>query len=101
MTPDPRSNFTVAILAGGQARWLGEIDDSALSAGTRPTLDRRLALRRRWTPDIPAFASDAAPFREAGLAVIPDRIRGVGALDTPDDDARAGCSAGAAATADR
>ena len=78
MTPD--TFFTAAILAGGQARRLGGVDKSALSVGTQSILGRQLALLRGLTPHILVVANDAAPFRKTGVPVIPDRIKGVGAL---------------------
>lgn len=76
----PGTFFTAAILAGGQARRLGGVDKSALSVGTQSILGRQLALLRGLTPHILVVANDAAPFRKTGVPVIPDRIKGVGAL---------------------
>ncbi len=76
----PGKIFTAAILAGGQARRLGGVDKSALSVGTRSILGRQLVLLRGLTPHILVVANDAAPFRKTGVPMIPDRIKGAGAL---------------------
>ncbi len=72
--------FSVAIVAGGQARRLGGVTKSALLVGGRTILTRQLDVLREL--DVPALvvADDAAAFAHTGLLVVPDRIPGAGAL---------------------
>jgi molybdenum cofactor guanylyltransferase len=72
--------WTAAILAGGQARRLGGIDKSALLVRGTSILDRQLAVLRSLTPHILIVASDEHRYREAGVPVVRDRIRGAGSL---------------------
>jgi molybdopterin-guanine dinucleotide biosynthesis protein A len=72
--------FTAAILAGGQARRLGGIDKSALLVHGTSILDRQLGVLRALTPHILIVASDEHRYREAGVPVVSDCIRGAGSL---------------------
>ena len=72
--------WTAAILAGGQARRLGGIDKSALLVRGTSILDRQLAVVRSLTPHILIVASDEHRYRDAGVPVVRDRIRGAGSL---------------------
>ena len=72
--------WTAAILAGGQARRLGGIDKSALLVRGTSILDRQLAVLRSLTPHILIVASDEHRYRDAGVPVVRDRIRGAGSL---------------------
>jgi len=72
--------LTAAILAGGQARRLGGLDKSALLVGGIPILARQLTVLRALTPHILIVAADEHRYREAGVRVVRDRIRGAGSL---------------------
>ena len=72
--------WTAAILAGGEARRLGGIDKSALLVRGTSILDRQLRVLRSLTPHILIVASDEHRYREAGVPVVCDRIRGAGSL---------------------
>lgn len=72
--------WTAAILAGGHARRLGGIDKSALLVRGTSILDRQLGVLRSLTPHILIVASDEHRYREAGVPVVCDRIRGAGSL---------------------
>ena len=72
--------LTAVILAGGQARRLGGIDKSALVVHGASILDRQLGVLRSLTPHILIVASDEHRYREAGVPVVRDRIRGAGSL---------------------
>jgi molybdopterin-guanine dinucleotide biosynthesis protein A len=78
-SPEPNM-FTAAILAGGHARRLGGIDKSALLVRGTSILDRQLGVLRSLTPHILIVASDEHRYREAGVPVVRDRIRGAGSL---------------------
>jgi molybdopterin-guanine dinucleotide biosynthesis protein A len=72
--------LTAVILAGGQARRLGGIDKSALLVRGTSILDRQLGVLRSLTPHILIVASDEHRYREAGVPVVRDCIRGAGSL---------------------
>jgi len=72
--------WTAAILAGGAARRLGGIDKSALLVRGTSILDRQLRVLRSLTPHILIVASDEHRYREAGVPVVCDRIRGAGSM---------------------
>lgn len=72
--------WTAAILAGGKARRLGGIDKSALRVRGTSILDRQLCVLRSLTPHILIVASDEHRYREAGVLVVCDRIRGAGSM---------------------
>ena len=72
--------LTAVILAGGQARRLGGIDKSALLVRGMSILDRQLGVLRSLTPHILIVASDEHRYREAGVPVVRDCIRGAGSL---------------------
>jgi molybdenum cofactor guanylyltransferase len=72
--------FTAAVLAGGEARRLGGIDKSALIVRGTSILDRQLRVLRSLTPHILIVAADEHRYREAGVLVVRDRIRGAGAM---------------------
>ena len=72
--------WTAAILAGGQARRLGGTDKSALMVDGESILARQLGILRSLTPRILIVASDEDRYREAGVRVVRDRIRGAGSL---------------------
>ena len=72
--------FSAAILAGGRARRLGGIDKSALPIHGTSILERQLAVLRCVTPHILIVASDEDRYRDAGVPIVCDRIRGAGSL---------------------
>jgi molybdopterin-guanine dinucleotide biosynthesis protein A len=72
--------LTAVILAGGQARRLGGVDKSALLVRGTSILDRQLGVLRSLTPHILIVASDEHRYREAGVPVVRDCIRGAGSL---------------------
>ncbi len=72
--------WTAAILAGGEARRLGGIDKSALLVRGTSILDRQLRVLRSLTPHILIVASDEHRYREAGVPVVRDCIRGAGSM---------------------
>lgn len=73
-------DWTGAILAGGGARRLGGADKSALTVGGRTILERQLAVLRPLTQHIAIVAADEHRYREAGVPVFVDRIKGAGSL---------------------
>jgi molybdopterin-guanine dinucleotide biosynthesis protein A len=75
-----RAPWTAAILAGGQARRLGGIDKGALPIGSASILERQLALVRGLTPHVLVVAGTRSPLGADAARVVPDRIRGAGAL---------------------
>jgi molybdenum cofactor guanylyltransferase len=69
-----------AILAGGRARRLGGADKSRLRVGHATILERQLDALAGVADRIFVVAGDAAPFDDAGLRVVPDRLPDAGAL---------------------
>jgi len=72
--------WTAAILPDGAARRLDGIDKRALLVRGTSILDRQLRVLRSLTPHILIVASDEHRYREAGVPVVCDRIRGAGSM---------------------
>lgn len=69
-----------AILAGGAARRLGGRVKPLIAIAGRSVLDRQLDVLAPRVAAIAISSNDAAPFRDRGLPVIPDRRPGLGPL---------------------
>jgi molybdopterin-guanine dinucleotide biosynthesis protein A len=72
--------LAAAILAGGRARRLGEIDKSALLIDGVSIMARLLTVLRRITPDVFAVGDRYGAAAAAGLRTFPDIVPGCGVL---------------------
>jgi molybdopterin-guanine dinucleotide biosynthesis protein A len=70
--------IAAVILAGGAATRLGGAIKSHLVIDGRRVIDRQLDVLRTLTTDLAIAANDAAPYREHGLPILPDRVAGLG-----------------------
>lgn len=72
--------LSAAILAGGQARRLGGVDKAALRLGGVAVIERQLATLRRVARHLLIVANHPERYGSLGPPVVPDLVRGGGAL---------------------
>lgn len=75
-----RSSCTAAILAGGQARRLGQIDKSALVFGDARLVDRQLAVLRQVAEHVLIVSNHPERYATLDIDVVRDLVPGAGAL---------------------
>ncbi|TCT06802.1 molybdenum cofactor guanylyltransferase [Aquabacter spiritensis] len=74
------AGLTGAVLAGGKARRMGHVNKALVTVGGAPVIDRILDRLAETCGHVMVVANDPEPYRERGIAVVPDAVPGHGAL---------------------
>lgn len=80
MTRQPDLPIAAAILTGGQARRMAGVDKAALRVGSWRIIDRQLGLLRQVADPVYLVSSRGDALSDLAVSVVPDAVRGAGAL---------------------